>query len=104
VLSSEADNVEAVLRTFGNKYQKDIDKLDAFRMILRSSYFFALDKNIYIPHLVSNYEQALDEFHKVIMTIINRENMTSSSIMRDAMISFEDRRKQMRRTGGEAQE
>jgi hypothetical protein len=96
--------VAAVLRDEPKKkkLQEDLDVLMGMISILRSSYFVALETNPYIPHLRANYEKAMDIVEEKMMRVINRENMTSTSVMQEAMTSLgADRRKRLME-GGDA--
>jgi hypothetical protein len=71
--------------------------------ILRSAYFPALETNAYIHHLRANYEMAIDLLERRMMKVINRENMVSSSMMQEAMTSLGERKRLLRKSGGDAQ-
>jgi hypothetical protein len=81
---------------------RDVEMVTGMVSLLRSAYFPALETNPYIPHLRANYEMATDILERRVMKIINRENMTSSSMMQEAMTSLGERKRLLKKQGGDA--
>ena len=75
------------------RWQRYEQRLASKLYILRNAYFPALETNLYIPDLRARFEIKMDELERDVMRVINKENMTASSLMQQAMTTLGDHRR-----------
>lgn len=104
VLAERVNQVCAVLegKKQTKQIQSDISDLNMMIDVLYSSHFPALETNPYIPHMRANFEKGLTLLDRRLWRVVNRENLASSSMMQEAMTALGDKKRQLRKTGGDA--